>query len=101
MPDINLTIYLLHYFHVTISSRFEALKRNGITILEGKRLSEALANQPDEGIENTVIESEIEELKKRKEMLLNQKQNYIKQLNMLKYNPAHEKKLKILYSIKY
>lgn len=69
--------------------RFEELKESGITVLEGKRLTEALANLPDEGMETAATEAEIENLKRKKESLSSQKQNYIKQLNLLKYCEHH------------
>ena len=64
--------------------RFDNLKKDNVTILEGKRLSEALDNQP---VSSTCIEleTEIQELQNIKDGLINQKQLYINQLNIIKY----------------
>lgn len=64
--------------------RFENLRKEGITTLEGKRLIEALDNQP--AITScTELSSEIQELERVKEELINKKQTYISQLNIFKY----------------
>ncbi len=64
--------------------RFESLKKESITILEGKRLSEALDNQPVV-ITSTELETEIQDLQNLKDGLVSQKQLYINQLNIFKY----------------
>ena len=64
-------------------SRFEKLKQDGITILEGKRLAEALSNQSDM-MGEAEIETQIQQLQMQKENLVDQKQKLIKQFNWLK-----------------
>jgi len=52
--------------------------------LEGKRLAEALANQPDIMMGDAEIETEIQQLQMQKENLKDEKQKLIKQLNWIK-----------------
>lgn len=70
--------------HKNYLTRFDKLKAKGVTILEGKRLEEALANHCDDKIDPVEIENEIQELKTQRDVLLGKKHNYIKQLNSLR-----------------
>ena len=78
--------------------RFDNLKKDNVTILEGKRLSEALDNQP---VSSTCIEleTEIQELQNIKDGLINQKQLYINQLNIIKYDFFLNQILHKLYNL--
>ena len=78
--------------------RFDHLKKDNVTILEGKRLSEALDNQP---VSSTCIEleTEIQELQNVKDGLINQKQLYINQLNIIKYDFFLNQILHKLYNL--
>ena len=78
--------------------RFDNLKKDNVTILEGKRLSEALDNQP---VSSTCIEleTEIQELQNVKDGLINQKQLYINQLNIIKYEFFLNQILHKLYNL--
>ena len=78
--------------------RFDNLKKDNVTILEGKRLSEALDNQP---VSSTCIEleTEIQELQNVKDGLINQKQLYINQLNIIKYDFFLNQILHKLYNL--
>ena len=78
--------------------RFDNLKKDNVTILEGKRLSEALDNQP---VSSTCIEleTEIQELQNIKDGLINQKQLYINQLNIIKYEFFLNQILHKLYNL--
>jgi hypothetical protein len=60
------------------------LKKEGITILEGKRLAEAYDNH-SVTITSAELETEIEDLESVKEALILQKQVYVNQLNIYKY----------------
>jgi hypothetical protein len=64
--------------------RYDALKKSGVTLLEGQRLKEALETQAVAEVSNEDLEAEIELLKLKKEHLLNFKQNSIRTLNQLK-----------------
>ncbi len=60
------------------------MKKEGITILEGKRLAEACDNHSIT-ITSAELETEIEDLESVKEALMVQKQVYVNQLNIYKY----------------
>ena len=66
------------------SNRFESLKKEGVTILEHKRLAEA-CDDNSVTITSAELETEIEELQKTKENILLLRQVNISQLNIYKY----------------
>ncbi|EFX65599.1 hypothetical protein DAPPUDRAFT_229597 [Daphnia pulex] len=61
--------------------KFENLKKEGITILEGKRLAEAYDNH-SVTVTSAELETAIEDLESVKEALILQKQVYVNQLNI-------------------
>ena len=65
-------------------SRYDALKKSGVTLLEGQRLKEALETQAVAEVSNEDLEAEIELLRLKKDNLLNLKQSSIRKLNQLK-----------------
>ena len=65
-------------------SRCDALKKSGVTLLEGQRLKEALETQAVAEVSNEDLEAEIELLRLKKDNLLNLKQSSIRKLNQLK-----------------
>ncbi len=64
--------------------RYDALKKSGVTLLEGQRLKEALETQAVAEVSNEDLEAEIELLKLKKDHLLHLKQSSIRKLNQLK-----------------
>lgn len=91
--DIEEALPFLNWFCQTVQpanlltssqlNRFKELRNGGTTLLEGKRLTQALGNKPICAVTHAELETEIEELNSYKDHLVLKKQELNKQLNNL------------------
>lgn len=76
---------MLSVINFTNLCRFQLLQKNGIILLGGTRLYQALEFQPA-GMKCEDIVSEIQQLESSKQNFSLKKQEYVTKLNVLKYD---------------